>query len=497
MQSTGFRGRLVLVLALTLGSALGGLWFTLTHYTYIALEEDEVASLERVAAITVPLVIGLADDPHELSQGLSDAQRTGKLESLQVLDELGETVAPGSGMPASILLGSQRLAGLLEQAPVSKRLEMPRGAFYVHAQPLSGGGHLFLARSTRDFDERRHHMNRVVLFWAIALMLGASIAAAVLVRIVVFRPIEELLRQAARIATGAQPEAALADAPSAEFGALRKSIRDMAARINKDRDRIQRHAEELQHINFELVQTQNQLIRTEKLASVGQLAAGMAHEIGNPIGIILGYTEMLEAGGLSDSRRGEILAQIRVAIDRIDTTIKDILNYSRPAEDEASDAFPTAELQSVIDLLRPQKRFRNVAVEIRDSLPPSTTLSIPPSRLKQVLLNLLLNAADAMSSQGTVTVELTMRQHEAEFSVTDTGPGIPPELEYRIFDPFFTTKEVGKGTGLGLFVCQTVINTYGGTLSVDGRPGQGARFVMRLPAKVATARLTPPTEERI
>lgn len=496
MQSTGFRGRLVLVLALILGSALGGLWFALTHYTHAALEEDEVASLERVAAITVPLVIGLADDPQELSDGLSEAQQTGNLEALQVLDDLGDTVAPKSGMPASILLGSQRLASLLARAPLSLRLDIPRGGFFLHIRPLAGGGHLFLARSAYNFDERLQQLNQVVLFWALALMLGASIIAAVLVRIVVFRPIEKLLRQAGRIATGAPPEQALAEEPSGEFGALRKSIRDMAARINKDRDRIQQHAEELQHINQELLLAQNQLIRTEKLASVGQLAAGMAHEIGNPIGIILGYTEMLEAGGLTDSRRAEILAQIRKAIDRIDSTIKDILNYSRPAEDEASDAYPLAELQSVIDLLRPQKRFRNVEVTIQDRLPPLTTLSIPPSRLKQVLLNLLLNAADAMSSQGTVTVELGLRQQDAELSITDTGPGIPPDLEYRIFDPFFTTKEVGKGTGLGLFVCQTVINTYGGTLLVEGRLGQGARFVIRLPAKVAAAGTSSSMEEK-
>ena len=486
MQSSGLRGRLVLVLALILGSALGGLWFALTGLTRSALEEDETSAVREVASITVPLVLGLADDPRELSQGLSQAQQTGNLDALQVLDSIGETVAPNSGMPALILLGSERLNLLLKAAPTSQRLDTPRGGFFVHVRALPGGGYLFLARSAKGFDDRLAHFNQVVLFWALGLLLAASLLATVLVRSVITRPIERLLEQAGSIATGNSAESVLAN-ESGEFGVLRKSLRDMATRINLDRDQIRQHADELQRINVELTQAQEQIIRTEKLASVGQLAAGMAHEIGNPIGIILGYTEILETPGLSEAKRNEILAQIRKAIDRIDTTIKDILNYSRPAEDEASDAYPPAEVQAVLDLLRPQKRFRNVVVQLDNVLPPMTTASIPPSRLKQVLLNLFLNAADAMETGGTISVDLKLDANKVVLVLSDTGPGIPEELAYRIFDPFFTTKEVGKGTGLGLFVCETVVTMYGGTISVEGRPGVGARFTISLPAGSASS----------
>lgn len=460
---------------------MGGLWLALTGLTRSALEEDEAASVQGVASITVPLVLGLADDPSELSQGLSQAQVSGNLQALQVLDSQGETMAPRSGMPALILLGPERLDALLSHVPVSQRVDTPRGGFFVHARALPGGGFLFLARSSRDFDNRLDHINRVVLVWALGLLLAASLVAAILVRMVVTKPIDRLLAKAGSIATGNDTDASLSE-ESDEFGVLRKSLRDMAAKINKDRFQMLHHAEELQKINQELTQAQDQIIRTEKLASVGQLAAGMAHEIGNPIGIILGYTEMLENPSLPEPRRLEVLAQIRKAIDRIDTTIKDILNYSRPAEDESMDAYPHVEVQSVLDLLRPQKRFRNVTVLFNDQLPSSATASIPPSRLKQVLLNMFLNAADAMKGEGTLSVDLHLEQDQVVIDISDTGPGIPEELAYRIFDPFFTTKEVGKGTGLGLFVCQTVVTNYKGTIAVDGRPGKGAQFTISLPA---------------
>jgi len=469
------------LLALLLAGSMVALWFALTRITRSTLEQDERVALEGVASLTAPLVIGLADDPAELSMGLRQAQVAAGLDMLQVLNSIGETVSPLGGMPASSLVGSARLEELLRQAPVTLLQDGVRGRQFLHIRPLDGGGYVAAVRGAQMFELRLADMNRLVLLWSGVLLLVSWLLAALIVRRVVTRPIEKLIEQAASMATGVTSDLALGE-DSEEYGMLRKSMRDMARRISQDRDRIRRHADELQRMNVELGMAQEQLIRTEKLAAVGQLAAGMAHEIGNPVGIILGYTEILENPSLSEAKRTQVLGQIRKAIDRIDITIKDILNYSRPAEDEDSDANPEAEVSSVLDLLAPQKRFRSVETRVTNTLERGTSVSLPPSRLKQVLLNLFLNAADAMNGDGLLEIGLGELKGMVVIAVTDSGPGISEELAYRIFDPFFTTKEPGKGTGLGLFVCQTVVNHYGGSISVEGRPGKGARFTLSLPS---------------
>lgn len=237
-----------------------------------------------------------------------------------------------------------------------------------------------------------------------------------------------------------------------------------------------------------LASQREQLIRTEKLASVGQLAAGVAHEIGNPLAAILGYADLLRGDAaapdeatLSPDERHTIASRIKTETQRIHRTISDLLAYSRPGREEAGTTLPLEVVKAARDLVAPMgSRLRHTVIEI-DASAPWASVVASPERLRQVFVNLFLNAADAMKGQGKVTVSASRESDWLLVRVSDTGPGVPRELYRRIFDPFFTTKDPGQGTGLGLSICRAIVETFGGTLEVvPPLPGEGAVFVVSL-----------------
>lgn len=240
-----------------------------------------------------------------------------------------------------------------------------------------------------------------------------------------------------------------------------------------------------------LASQREQLIRTEKLASVGQLAAGVAHEIGNPLAAILGYADILRddaadpaAALLSVSERLNIGERIKSETQRIHRTISDLLEYSRPSRDEARPTDLLVVVKAARDLVAPMgSRFRQATVVIEGVDEPQRWPKVvaAPERLKQVLVNLLLNAADAMPNEGTITISAEDLGDRLELKVRDTGSGVPAALRRRIFDPFFTTKEPGKGTGLGLSISRSIVETFGATLELQAaEAGAGATFVVSL-----------------
>ncbi|MBM4398350.1 MAG: hypothetical protein FJ087_22005, partial [Deltaproteobacteria bacterium] len=304
------------------------------------------------------------------------------------------------------------------------------------------------------------------LAFAVAVAFASLLGFALLVRPV---------RTAAAAAHKAMP----ASARDADLLAVRTALEAAAARVRAAETRADRQATELARMRGDLKGAQATLLRAEKLASVGQLAAGIAHEIGNPVGIVLGMAEVLEAGSGSEAETRQFASQIRSAAMRVHNTIKDLLAFARPARDEGASADVPAVLDATVKLLAPQKRFRDVAVEsdVRD---PDLHAEIRPSQLQQVLVNLLMNAADAMGGRGTVRVTARAEDRWALISPADAGPGIAPEDQSRVFDPFFTTKPPGEGTGLGLPICAQIVDVYGGEIALESRPGEGATFTVRL-----------------
>lgn len=478
----GLRSKLALSLGAIILVTFALVYFATSKLVTSILMEQEVWSLYDGTGILVDALYTLVQDQDELNSALLSAAETGGMDTVQVLDERLETVSPSACTPAEILLGRERLEALVEKGATQLVHSPSLGDVFALVRPLPGGGYLFTAKSAAPYFERRQSVVTLLILWGALVLLAVLLAGLVLLRNIVARPIEKLVREAGKIATG--KGSSLNTLEGDEFGILASSLAAMARRIREDRLMIERQVVELTDMNKKLTETTEQLIRTEKLASVGQLAAGVAHEIGNPIGVTLGYIEMLENGGLDDDAKKDAIAQIRKATERISRTIRDLLDFSRPAQDEEERSNAIREAEEIVSFVRAQPRFRNVRLNVVHSVDGDLFCAIPPSRLKQVFLNLLINSADAMDGSGTIEISLSRNGEEVHACVSDSGPGIDPSILLRIFDPFFTTKDIGKGTGLGLFVCHTIVTRYGGRIEVGKSPLGGASFTVVLPCCV-------------
>ncbi|NBD11924.1 MULTISPECIES: ATP-binding protein [Corallococcus] len=237
---------------------------------------------------------------------------------------------------------------------------------------------------------------------------------------------------------------------------------------------------------------EDQLLRAEKLATVGVLAAGVAHEIGTPLGIIRGHAEyMLQKVGGTEHPQGRGLNAIVTQIDRVSRIIRQLLDLSRlqPARAAAVPLAPVVRgLQELLDM-EAERRHVHFELDVPERLP---CLSADADQLQQVLLNLALNACDACSEGGRVKVSATAfaggdtpTLEMVEIRIQDDGRGIAPEHLHQVFDPFFTTKKRGQGTGLGLSVVAQIVRNHGGQIGVDSEPGRGTVVTLRWPVAAA------------
>jgi signal transduction histidine kinase len=243
----------------------------------------------------------------------------------------------------------------------------------------------------------------------------------------------------------------------------------------------------LQEDLSERARLEAQLVRSEKLSSVGVLAAGVAHEINNPLTTILGYAKLLlEGRGDADPDR-PALELVADEARRVQEIVRNLLDFSRQETGQIEAAALNALVERTLSLVAPDLRKRGVTVarELAAELPEVLADS---RRIEQVFVNLLNNAAHAMKDGGVLTVRTGQAPGRpapifAEFA--DTGGGIPLELLPRIFDPFFTTKEPGQGTGLGLAVSHGIVTDHGGEIEVQSQAGKGSAFRVWLPAAPA------------
>jgi two-component system, NtrC family, sensor histidine kinase PilS len=242
-------------------------------------------------------------------------------------------------------------------------------------------------------------------------------------------------------------------------------------------------------VNFqdltELRQMEVQVRRGERMAAIGALASGIAHEIRNPLASMSGSIELLRSSPQVSPDDGALMNIVTREIDRLNVLITDLLDYANP-HPRSMVSFDLALL--VRETLEVFRRDPGIGVEVRQELGEGTrgrdevVMVGDPSKLRQVLWNLLRNAADAAAKGGKhVTVRVTRHDKTAEFAVTDDGAGIPPEHLQRIFDPFFTTKS--RGTGLGLATCHGIVTEHNGTIDVKSQPGRGTTFLVRLPVE--------------
>jgi signal transduction histidine kinase len=229
-----------------------------------------------------------------------------------------------------------------------------------------------------------------------------------------------------------------------------------------------------------LRQSRAEAREAEELASIATLVAGLAHEIGTPMGVIQGHAKMLESKVVDDDARGR-LRTIRDQITRISKIIQTLLNMARPREARRVPVALDALLDTSLSFVGEKLARRRIEVE--RELPAVGSVPGDPERLQQLFLNLFLNAADAMPQGGCLRVSLAKDADRALVGVADTGTGIRPEHLEKVFDPFFTTKKAGEGNGLGLMVCKGIVTDHGGSIDVRSEPGKGTEFRIALPLR--------------
>lgn len=383
----------------------------------------------------------------------------------------------------------------------------------------------------------------VVLLWlpfglsadslAVALLLLIAVDVAVLamfgnflLRRLVLEPIDRMVEGAERIAGGDEGWRVEASG-SEELRRLSESVNQMASRLIRNQGLLAENVRSLDETNRELIEARSELIDAEKMAGVGRLAAGIAHEIGNPLGAIIGYVDVAERR----DAEGEWIEGVRRESKRIDRIVRGLLEYARPKAATVGPVEVNEVVTQTIELLETQGRLKGIEVraELSEDVPP---VLADRYQLEQVLVNFLLNATDSVgesASDGVITVRTlrdrysvrslsvrTRRKDDpagvdyshlrrmreppgafrpsplqegaiiARIEVEDNGLGLRQEDAGRIFDPFYTTKEPGRGTGLGLAVSARLIDGMGGMIGASGRPESGAVFSIALPATEET-----------
>lgn len=356
----------------------------------------------------------------------------------------------------------------------------------------------------------------MVVLVLVDLVIFVALGSFLINRLVV-RPIAEIAAATESIADG-DYERRLAPGQTREIALLTGSLNRLTDQLLRNQTRLAENVHSLDEANRRLVTAQQELIQAEKLASIGQLAAGVAHEIGNPLGALLGYIGVLRRRG-GDA---ELLGGLERETRRIDRIVRGLLDYARPGAAPKERLGINEAIQRVIHLLREQGRLRDVEL-VADLAPGLPSITAAAHQIDQIFVNLFANAEAAMSGSGRITVStrrdrfqpeaevrprraddppgvnyshlrrmrrksreevhrLAPGDHVIRVVVADSGPGIAREHIANIFDPFFTTKPPGEGTGLGLAIVSSAVTELGGRIEAVSPAEGGAAFILLFPA---------------
>jgi len=328
--------------------------------------------------------------------------------------------------------------------------------------------------------------SKIIFAWILINVLLLTIIGLSRLDRLVVRPLERLVKTSESYDYG-DGVAFIGGEAGSELGQLSLALNRMLARIEEDRQKLRASVHSLEQANLQLVATQKEMVRAEKLAAVGRLAAGLAHEIGNPIGIVQGYLELLDNADLAVEDRRQFSQRAIAELQRINHLIHQLLDFSRASSQAPEPVAVQDLLAEVIDMFVAQKRAP--AISFVPQCPAGKDVVIANAgEMRQVFLNCLLNAADSIEEMGAGhpgRIGVSCRCDREDGAVVhvvfaDNGRGIAADQLETIFDPFYTTKAPGKGTGLGLSVSYSIIEAAGGRIWAEST-GEGAEIHIELP----------------
>jgi len=349
-------------------------------------------------------------------------------------------------------------------------------------------GMLYVGTLERPFDDS---LWRTLFIFLGITLLGVGLVCGVAITIAgsISRPIHAMAEAAKKVAEGdysPQVEVTSED----EIGYLAECFNRMVRELSRANQELRQWAENLEskveERTAQLRAMQGSLIQTEKLAAIGKLAAGVAHEINNPLtGILTNSSLMLQDLPADDPRRDDLQIVVDETL-RCRKIVKGLLDFSRQTKPQKQTLDLNGVLQDVFDLVRNQASFRDIEIDTEPdrSLPP---VMADRDQMRQVVLNIVLNAAEAMPNGGKIRASTSSdpKTNQVQIRIQDTGPGIPDEIKNKLFEPFFTTKKTG--TGLGLAIAYGIMERHRGTISVDSAPGRGTTITLRIPAQAEEA----------
>jgi two-component system NtrC family sensor kinase len=358
--------------------------------------------------------------------------------------------------------------------------------WYITAyEPIVGVGNRILGILYVGVLEQKYlDIRRRTVAGFLGIMLAGAALAMVLSTAVTRRVSHSVRRlvTAARDVAGGNLNATVDIRTNDELAGLADTFNAMANSLRERDERLKEFA-------------RKKIMESERLAVVGQLAAGVAHELNNPLQGIVTYAHLLLERTPEPDPARDGLQKIVVQADRCREIIRGLLDFSRPRKPQVRPADINAILRECLALVERQAMFHNIEIttDLAPDLPPAPA---DPAQVQQVFMNLIINAAEAMAGAGHLSLATRFDPAEltVEAAITDTGHGISSEDLDRIFDPFFTTKGIGHGTGLGLSISYGIVKEHRGTITVDSEVGRGSTFTVRFPATAETAKI-PAAEE--
>ncbi len=379
-----------------------------------------------------------------------------------------------------------RVFGMI--TPIYNEESCYTAACHYHPPEQKILGVLDIVISLKDVDQRREAMLKRFLITAALAILSTCLLIIVFMQKALITPVRKLVEGTEKIAEGKLEHRIDVDTED-EIGILARSFNVMAENLKKAEEEIQEWIrtleEKVKRRTRELEATQKQLIQSEKMVSLGKLAATVAHEINNPLTGVLTYLRLISRK-LSESE-GEMKKEdllrylwiIEAEIKRASVIVKELLDFARQREPILKEVDINKVLEGALSILSNEVALRNITVKKYLSRVP--IIKADPNQLKQVFINIVMNACEAIKEKGEITITTRYDENagEVEIQVTDTGIGIPEENLSRIFDPFFTTKE--KGTGLGLSVAYNIITNHKGKIQITSKEGEGTTVTIRLP----------------